>query len=97
MTDALLKVGNLAVEFSTPGGAVRAVKNISFEVGKGETLALVGESGSGKSVSALSILQLLPYPVARHPERLDHFRRRGRCSAMHPTPICARSGATTSR
>ena len=67
MTDALLKVGNLAVEFSTPGGAVRAVKNISFEVGKGETLALVGESGSGKSVSALSILQLLPYSVARHP------------------------------
>ncbi|MDE0781306.1 MAG: ABC transporter ATP-binding protein [Alphaproteobacteria bacterium] len=67
MTDSLLKVENLAVDFSTPGGSVHAVKNISFEVGKGETLALVGESGSGKSVSALSILQLLPYPVARHP------------------------------
>ena len=67
MTDALLKIDNLAVEFLTPGGAVQAVKNISFEVDKGETLALVGESGSGKSVSALSILQLLPYPVARHP------------------------------
>ena len=67
MTDALLKVENLAVDFSTPGGSIHAVKNISFKVGKGETLALVGESGSGKSVSALSILQLLPYPVARHP------------------------------
>jgi len=67
MTDPLLKVENLAVDFSTPGGNINAVRNISFEVGKGETLALVGESGSGKSVSALSILQLLPYPVARHP------------------------------
>jgi microcin C transport system ATP-binding protein len=67
MTDTLLRIKNLAVDFSTPGGSIHAVKNISFEVGKGETLALVGESGSGKSVSALSILQLLPYPVAHHP------------------------------
>jgi microcin C transport system ATP-binding protein len=73
MTEPLLKVQNLSVDFSTPGGAVQAVKQVSFEVGKGETLALVGESGSGKSVSALSILQLLPYPVARHPNGSIRF------------------------
>ena len=73
MTEPLLKVENLSVDFSTPGGLVHAVKNMSFEVAKGETLALVGESGSGKSVSALSILQLLPYPVARHPNGSVQF------------------------
>ncbi len=59
----LLEVRNLAVSF----GAVSAVKQVSFTLRRGETLALVGESGSGKSVSALSILRLLPYPHAWHP------------------------------
>ena len=63
----LLVVDDLSVTFDTPGGAVEAVKHASFEIGKGETVALVGESGSGKSVTALSVLQLLPYPMARHP------------------------------
>ena len=63
----LLQIRNLSVRFQMPGGAVDAVKNVSFDIAKGETVALVGESGSGKSVTALSVLQLLPYPLARHP------------------------------
>ena len=63
----LLQVHNLSVDFTVQGRTVRAVKHIAFEIGQGETVALVGESGSGKSVSALSILQLLPYPTAQHP------------------------------
>ena len=59
----LLAVENLAVAF----GAHAAVRGVSFNIHQGETLALVGESGSGKSVSALSVLQLLPYPHAHHP------------------------------
>ncbi len=64
----LLQIRNLSVRFQTPGGSVEAVKKVSFDIAKGETVALVGESGSGKSVTALSVLQLLPYPLARHPE-----------------------------
>ncbi|MEJ1994562.1 MAG: ABC transporter ATP-binding protein [Limibacillus sp.] len=64
----LLQISNLSVEFRLPQRRVEAVKNLSFTLDKGETLALVGESGSGKSVSALSILQLLPYPLAHHPK-----------------------------
>jgi microcin C transport system ATP-binding protein len=64
---SLLEVKDLSVHFRAEGGIVEAVKHVSFSIGKGETLALVGESGSGKSVSALSVLQLLPYPNAFHP------------------------------
>jgi len=65
---ALVDVQDLWVTFKTDGVDVPAVKGISFSIEKGETLALVGESGSGKSVTALSLLQLLPYPLAKHPE-----------------------------
>ncbi len=59
----LLDVQDLCVRF----GSVDAVRHVSFHIDKGETVGIVGESGSGKSVSALSILKLLPYPVASHP------------------------------
>ncbi len=64
---ALLDIQDLAVDFRTEGGTVHAVKGLSMSIDRGETVALVGESGSGKSVTALSILQLLPYPTASHP------------------------------
>jgi microcin C transport system ATP-binding protein len=65
---SLLEVRDLSVTFAGWRGAppVEAVKRISFTLDRGETLALVGESGSGKSVTALSVLQLLPYPAAVH-------------------------------
>ncbi len=67
MTDLLLKVEDLSVAFRQGEQDNLAVDRISFDVKPGETVALVGESGSGKSVTALSILKLLPYPAAHHP------------------------------
>jgi microcin C transport system ATP-binding protein len=67
---ALLEVHDLAVSF----GTTPAVKGVSFDIRRGETVALVGESGSGKSVTALSVLQLLPYPVAHHPKGSIRFQ-----------------------
>jgi microcin C transport system ATP-binding protein len=63
----LLDVKSLAIQFGEGANAVKAVESISFSLNKGETLALVGESGSGKSVTALSLMRLLPYPKAKHP------------------------------
>ncbi len=63
----LLQVKDLAIAFQLDGAARTVVEGVSFDLHKGETLALVGESGSGKSTTALSILQLLPYPAASHP------------------------------
>ncbi|MBX3530909.1 MAG: ABC transporter ATP-binding protein [Rhizobiaceae bacterium] len=67
MTSPLLSVRDLSVAFAQGGRQSLAVDHVSFDIGKGETVALVGESGSGKSVSALSVLKLLPYPPASHP------------------------------
>ena len=69
MTSAnhLVDVQDLSVDFGTGARIAHAVRNVSFHIAKGETVALVGESGSGKTVSALSILRLLPYPAASHP------------------------------
>ncbi len=63
----LLQVRNLSIAFRSEGRDVLALERASFTLEKGKTLALVGESGSGKSITALSILQLLPYPAASHP------------------------------
>ena len=60
---AILKVSHLATAFDTEGGRIRAVDDVSFQVKKGRTLGLVGESGCGKSVTALSIMRLLPKPT----------------------------------
>ena len=66
-SDHLLTIDDLSVDFRSGPEVVHAVQNVSFTLDKGETLALVGESGSGKTVTALSILRLLPYPAASHP------------------------------
>ena len=67
MTEPILSVRDLSVAFTSSGRTATAVDRISFDIARGETLALVGESGSGKSVTALSVLKLLPYPTASHP------------------------------
>ena len=64
----LLEIDDLHVTFGQGAKAVPAVKGASLAIEKGETHALVGESGSGKSVTALSVMQLLPYPLANHPK-----------------------------
>jgi microcin C transport system ATP-binding protein len=67
MTSKFVDIRDLSVSFHVDGSELEAVRRISFDIEHGETVALVGESGSGKSVTALSILQLLPYPKAWHP------------------------------
>jgi microcin C transport system ATP-binding protein len=67
MTAPILSVRDLSVDFRQGGNVTHAVRNVSFDIGERETVALVGESGSGKSVTALSVLKLLPYPSAHHP------------------------------
>jgi microcin C transport system ATP-binding protein len=72
----LLSVQDLSVAFRQGGKDTLAVDRVSFHVNPGETVALVGESGSGKSVSALSVLKLLPYPSAHHPSGKVLFKGR---------------------
>lgn len=67
MADNLIEIRNLSVEFTSDRAVRRVVEDISFDIKKGQTIALVGESGSGKSVTAHSILRLLPHPAASNP------------------------------
>ncbi|WP_173934576.1 ABC transporter ATP-binding protein [Chelativorans sp. Marseille-P2723] len=81
MNAPLLSIRDLSVAFAQGGQEVLAVDRISFHINSGETVALVGESGSGKSVTALSVLKLLPYPAASHPSGEILFEGRDLLSA----------------
>ncbi|MCG8561272.1 MAG: ABC transporter ATP-binding protein [Hyphomicrobiales bacterium] len=72
--EPLIDVKDLSVTFRSSGVVSEAVKRVSFDIGRGETVALVGESGSGKTVSALSIMRLLPYPSASHPSGAIRYK-----------------------
>jgi microcin C transport system ATP-binding protein len=74
MTSPLLSIRDLSVAFGLGERRVLAVDRVSLDINRGETVALVGESGSGKSVTALSIMKLLPYPPAHHPSGTIHFK-----------------------
>jgi len=74
MSAPLLQVDDLSVRFGKGARAVDAVDHVSFDIAPGETAALVGESGSGKTVTALSVLKLLPYPFASHPSGTVRFK-----------------------
>ncbi|HXX07820.1 MAG TPA: ABC transporter ATP-binding protein [Pseudolabrys sp.] len=72
----LLSIRDLSIAFGYGARESLAVDRVSFDISKGETLALVGESGSGKSVTALSVMKLLPYPSAHHPSGSVNFQGR---------------------
>ncbi|PQZ49057.1 ABC transporter ATP-binding protein [Ochrobactrum sp. MYb15] len=84
MNKPLLSVRDLSVAFRQNGEERISVDRVSFDIAEGETVALVGESGSGKSVSALSILKLLPYPAASHPSGEILFNGKDLMTASEP-------------
>ena len=81
MNEPLLSIRDLSVSFRQGNEETIAVDRISFDINEGETVALVGESGSGKSVTALSVLKLLPYPAASHPSGEIYYQGRDLLSA----------------
>ena len=74
--ETLLSIRDLSIAFGSGAREFLAVDRVSFDIGKGETVAVVGESGSGKSVTALSVMKLLPYPSAHHPSGSIMFKGR---------------------
>ena len=95
MTDekTLLELRNLEIEVDTPRGPIRPVSGISLSIPKGKTLALVGESGCGKSMTALSVMRLLPGNARIHPARI---RSRVRIFFRSRKASCRRCGAAGS-
>ena len=69
--EIVLDVDGLTVDIATPRGTLHAVRDVSFQVRRGETLCLVGESGCGKSMTSLAIMDLLPKAARRAPRRLS--------------------------
>ncbi len=84
MSEPILSVDDLHVDFTTEERVIHAVRGVSFTIAAGQTVALVGESGSGKSVTALSILRLLPYPPASHPKGQVTFKGKDLLNAPAP-------------
>jgi oligopeptide transport system ATP-binding protein len=84
MTDPLLQVENLSVEFRTADGVVQAVNEVSFELAQGETLGIVGESGSGKSVTNLALMGLIPQPPGRITQGRAIYRGRDLLTLPEP-------------
>ena len=74
--EKVLSIRDLSIAFGKGERETLAVDRVSFDIGKGETMALVGESGSGKSITALSVMKLLPYPAAHHPSGSIVFQGR---------------------
>ena len=92
----ILEVDDLRTHFFTRDGVVRAVDGVSLQLQRGETLGVVGESGCGKSVTALSILRLIPMPPGRFVSGSIRFAGRDLLTAR-ASARCARCAATTSR
>ena len=95
MAERLLDVKGLKTHFFTDEGVVRAVDGVDFYINKGETLGVVGESGCGKSVTALSIMRLIPQPPAGSSRARSSTT--ARTSWTSPEARCARSAAKRSR
>jgi ABC-type dipeptide/oligopeptide/nickel transport system ATPase component len=96
VTQPLLEVKHLTTRFRTERGELTAVDDVSFSVAPGETLAIVGESGSGKSVTALSLMRLIPDPPGRITSGQILFEGQDLLK-LSARPRCGPSAATASR